>query len=215
MDHFDFTSDESGTFSVGFFDVLKSTQNGQRSYIYESAKKEHQDMTILQYQKKAKKIENRFSKLNIGEKEKLILAGNFKNVMYATDVDFPVLKKTYDPLNLNHIPNLLDNYVAIYGHAMGITSPLSYIGAMGSRFGWHVEDMNLFSISFMIFGEPKIWYNIPECQGSELEKVQNKYKMEWPSLQCSHPLRHKNNCFDPNYVRSLAIEVYKVKICLF
>lgn len=171
-------------------------------------------MTILQYYKEAKKIENKFSKLNLNEKEKLILAGDFKNFMYATDVDFPVLNRSYDPLNLNHIPNLLDNYVAKYGNALGITSSLSYIGAMGSRFGWHVEDMNLYSISVMLFGEPKIWYSIPEHQGVDLEKLQEKYKMEWPSLQCSSPLRHKNNCFDPHYVRSFGIEVYKVNIRL-
>lgn len=209
MKNFDFTSDQSGKFSTGFYDVLKSEQRGGIFYVYESAKKEAEDMTILQYYKQAKKIENKFSNLNINEKEKLILQGIFKKFIYATDVDFPVLDQSYDPLNLHHIPNLLDNYVSKYAHADGITTPLSYIGAMGSRFGWHVEDMNLFSISLMLFGEPKIWYSIPEHRGMDLEKLQEKYK-EWPSLQCSSPLRHKNNCFDPHFVLLSGIEVYKV-----
>lgn len=190
-------NDESDTFEVSFYDLLKSEQHDRRYYIYKSAKRKSKFMTIRQYYKQAKMIENKFSHLSINEKEKIILDGNFAKIMYVNDVNFPVINPSYNPLNLYNISNFLDNYVERYGHASGITSPLSYFGAMGSRFGWHVEDMNLFSISVLLFGEPKIWYSIPANQAVDFEKLQKKYN-EWPSLQCSHPLRHKNNCFDPS-----------------
>lgn len=103
----------------------------------------------------------------------------------------------------------LTNLLEQFGHLSGISVPLTYIGAMGSRFGWHVEDMNLFSISVMLFGVPKIWYSIPPNQGQELENLQERHK-KWPCTQCSHPLRHKNNLFCPHFLRSCGINVYKV-----
>lgn len=208
-ENFNFVNDESGKFPVKSFDILRARGEPGLSYIYVSNKKRAEDMTILKYYKTVKKIEKQFENLNLDEKQKLILDGTFNKVLYATDVDFPVLNKSYDPLNLHHIPNLLDKYTEQFGHLTGITSPLSYIGAMGSRFGWHVEDMNLFSISVMLFGEPKIWYSIPPNQGRKLENLQERHK-QWPCMQCSHPLRHKNNLFSPHFLRACGIDVYKV-----
>lgn len=203
-ENFDFVNDTSEKFRVKSFDILKGGHPGL-SYIYVSNRKRARDMTILEYYKTVKKIEKKFEHLNLDEKEKLILDGTINKVLYATDVDFPVFNKSYVPLNLHHIPNLLEQF----GHISGITVPLTYIGAMGSRFGWHVEDMNLFSISVMLFGEPKIWYSIPPNQGQELENLQERHK-KWPCTQCSHPLRHKNNLFCPHFLRSCGINVYKV-----
>lgn len=129
-------------------------------------------MTLLQYVKKARALEKKFAGLGLEEKEEKILAGCVKNPMYATDINFDVLNKNYDWVNLHKFPNLLNNYVEKYGHADGITRPMAYIGSFGSRFGWHVEDMNLYAISIMLFGSPKIWYVIPAHHGPKLEALQ-------------------------------------------
>lgn len=178
--------------------------------MWKSSKLKTKNMTLLQYVKKARALEKKFAGLGLEEKEEKILAGCVKNPMYATDINFDVLNKNYDWVNLHKFPNLLNNYVEKYGHADGITRPMAYIGSFGSRFGWHVEDMNLYAISIMLFGSPKIWYVIPAHHGPKLEALQKKHQ-QWPSTKCSHPLRHKSNCFNPNFVQSHGIEVFKVQ----
>lgn len=108
----------------------------------------------------------------------------------------------------------LRQYCEEFGNVGGVTTHLSYVGSFGSRFSWHVEDMNLSAISLMLFGMPKIWYLIPPHDGPKLEALQKKHQ-KWPSTNCTHPLRHKSNCFDPNFVRSQGIEVFKVNRNIF
>lgn len=188
--------------------MLKS-HGPMKGRIYVSLKDDSKVMTLREYYCKAKQMEKRFEKLSMEEKESQILNMRIKDPMYAPDVNFNVLSKEYNGFNLHKLPNLLDNYVKQYGHALGITTPLSYIGAIGSRFAWHVEDMNLYSISIMLFGDAKVWYTIPNKHGPKFEALQEEHKI-WPAQPCSHPLRHKTNCFDPNFVKSNGIEVFKV-----
>ena len=46
-----------------------------------------------------------------------------------------------------------------------------YFGSWRSMFGWHTEDMDLFSINFLHTGAPKLWYGIPVAQAERFENL--------------------------------------------
>lgn len=212
--NFDFERDESKKFPVVSQDAMKFESDPKKLYVWSSSKLKTKRMTLRQYVEEARKLESKFDDLTLEEKEKNILTGCIENPMYATDIEFNVLDEHYDCFTLHRFPNLLDKYVEKFGHVSGVTTHLSYVGSYGSRFGWHVEDMNLAAIILMLFGMPKIWYLIPPHDGPKLEALQKKHQ-QWPATMCTHPLRHKSNCFDPNFVRSQGIEVFKVNKNIF
>ena len=53
----------------------------------------------------------------------------------------------------------------------GVTRAMLYFGSWRSMFGWHTEDMDLFSINFLHTGAPKLWYGIPVAQAERFENL--------------------------------------------
>jgi len=61
----------------------------------------------------------------------------------------------------------------------GMTTNILYKGTLGSMFPLHMEDSNLLSVSFLQEGAPKLWWDTPPDQVSNLLDV---------LLTCLHPL---------------------------
>ena len=60
----------------------------------------------------------------------------------------------------------------------GLTIPWVYLGMIFSTFCWHVEDLFLFSLNYMHYGSPKIWYSLPINQKEKMNSfIKEKYKL--------------------------------------
>lgn len=61
--------------------------------------------------------------------------------------------------NLSKLGSILDYVNDDYGVSIdGVNTPYLYFGMWRSAFAWHTEDLDLYSINYLHFGEPKSWY---------------------------------------------------------
>ena len=61
--------------------------------------------------------------------------------------------------NINKLGSILDFVEKDYGISIeGVNTAYLYFGMWKSSFAWHTEDMDLYSINYLHFGEPKSWY---------------------------------------------------------
>eukprot|EP00469_Lotharella_globosa_P012745 CAMPEP_0167773384 /NCGR_PEP_ID=MMETSP0111_2-20121227/1387_1 /TAXON_ID=91324 /ORGANISM="Lotharella globosa, Strain CCCM811" /LENGTH=669 /DNA_ID=CAMNT_0007663009 /DNA_START=3961 /DNA_END=5970 /DNA_ORIENTATION=+ len=89
----------------------------------------------------------------------------------------------------------------------GVTEPYSYIGTRFSTFCWHVEDDNLYSLSFLHGGAPKTWYGVPSTAARLVEDV---YASVFPTLgKNGHGLAKKTSMFCPTKLAEKGVPVYR------
>jgi hypothetical protein len=63
-------------------------------------------------------------------------------------------------------------------------------------FGWHKEDMDLYSINYNHYGKPKFWYCLPLSEGKKLEDFMKMYFGEGFN-KCKEFPRHKTIMIHP------------------
>lgn len=81
-------------------------------------------------------------------------------------------------------------------HLEGVTSPYIYVGTWKAMFGWHKEDMDLYSINYVHTGQPKYWYGIDLTSSEDFEcYVESKFRDQFKS--CSEFIRHKTTLIHP------------------
>ncbi|KAB2058890.1 hypothetical protein ES319_A11G265100v1 [Gossypium barbadense] len=111
--------------------------------------------------------------------------------------------------NLNNFPRLpgsVLNYES--SDISGVLVPWLYVGMCFSSFCWHVEDHHLYSLNFMHWGAPKIWYGVP---GKDAPKLEEAMKKHLPDLFDEQPdLLHKLvTQLSPSILKSEGVPVYR------
>ncbi|OVA06404.1 JmjC domain [Macleaya cordata] len=112
--------------------------------------------------------------------------------------------------NLNNFSRLPGSVLGFEGEEIsGVLVPWLYIGMCFSSFCWHVEDHHLYSLNYLHWGDPKIWYGVPGTHASELEDAMRKHL---PDLFEEQPdlLHELVTQLSPSVLRSEGVPVYRV-----
>ncbi|PIN24819.1 hypothetical protein CDL12_02473 [Handroanthus impetiginosus] len=112
--------------------------------------------------------------------------------------------------NLNNISRLPGSVLSFEREDIsGVVVPWLYIGMCFSSFCWHIEDHHLYSLNYMHWGDPKIWYGVPGSHASELEGAMKKHL---PDLFEEQPdlLNDLVTQLSPLVLKSEGVPVYQV-----
>ncbi|KAG7963953.1 hypothetical protein I3843_09G144500 [Carya illinoinensis] len=111
--------------------------------------------------------------------------------------------------NLNNLPRLPGSVLSFEGSDIsGVLMPWLYVGMCFSSFCWHVEDHHLYSLNYLHWGDPKIWYGVPGSHASTLEDAMRKHL---PDLFEEQPnlLNELVTQLSPSVLKSDSIPVYR------
>jgi [histone H3]-trimethyl-L-lysine9/36 demethylase len=73
---------------------------------------------------------------------------------------------------VSNLPSVLQTINEEYGIAIqGVNTPYLYFGMWRAFFGWHTEDMDLYSINYIHDGAAKFWYAIAPHNGRRFERL--------------------------------------------
>ena len=82
----------------------------------------------------------------------------FNQPIYGADIPGTLYDKGIKEWNINHLGTILDTVAQEYGVSIpGVNTAYLYFGMWKTSFAWHTEDMDLYSINYLHFGEPKQW----------------------------------------------------------
>ncbi|KAL3520986.1 hypothetical protein ACH5RR_019135 [Cinchona calisaya] len=111
--------------------------------------------------------------------------------------------------NLNNFPRLPGSVLSYESSDIsGVLVPWLYIGMCFSSFCWHVEDHHLYSLNYMHWGAPKLWYGVPGADALKLEAAMRKHL---PDLFEEQPdLLHKLvTQLSPSVLKAEGVPVYR------
>ncbi|XP_074567076.1 lysine-specific demethylase JMJ703-like [Curcuma longa] len=111
--------------------------------------------------------------------------------------------------NLNNFPRLPGSVLSFEsGDISGVLVPWLYVGMCFSSFCWHVEDHHLYSLNYMHWGAPKIWYGVA---GKDALKLEAAMKKHLPDLFEEQPdlLHNLVTQFSPSLLRLEGVPVHR------
>uniref|UniRef100_A0A8C0G3U7 [histone H3]-trimethyl-L-lysine(9) demethylase n=1 Tax=Chelonoidis abingdonii TaxID=106734 RepID=A0A8C0G3U7_CHEAB len=127
--------------------------------------------------------------------------------IYGADINGSIYDEEW---NIAHLNTILDVVGEDCGISIeGVNTPYLYFGMWKTTFAWHTEDMDLYSINYLHFGEPKSWYAIPPEHGKRLERLAQGF---FPSSSqgCDAFLRHKMTLISPSILKKYGIPFDKI-----
>ncbi|CAA2982637.1 lysine-specific demethylase JMJ18-like [Olea europaea subsp. europaea] len=111
--------------------------------------------------------------------------------------------------NLNNLPRLPGSVLRFEEcDISGVVVPWLYVGMCFSSFCWHVEDHHLYSLNYLHWGDPKVWYGVPASHASALEDAMRKHL---PDLFEEQPdlLHELVTQLSPSVLKSEGVPVYR------
>ncbi|KAK7344107.1 hypothetical protein VNO77_13382 [Canavalia gladiata] len=116
------------------------------------------------------------------------------------------IKSGWNLNNFARLPGSLLSYES--SDISGVLVPWLYVGMCFSSFCWHVEDHHLYSLNYMHWGAPKMWYGVPGKDACKLEEAMRRHL---PELFEEQPdLLHKLvTQLSPSILRSKGVPVYR------
>ncbi|XP_053492785.1 uncharacterized protein kdm4aa isoform X2 [Ictalurus furcatus] len=134
----------------------------------------------------------------------------FSPPLYGADVNGTLYDPDVNEWNIGHLNTILDTVERESGIKIkGVNTPYLYFGMWKSTFAWHTEDMDLYSINYLHFGEPKSWYVVPPEHGKRLERLAKGF-FPGSAQSCEAFLRHKMTLISPSILRKYGIPLEKV-----
>ena len=131
---------------------------------------------------------------------------SYNSPIYGADVNGTLFGEEINTWNVAQLDTLLDFINENEGiRIAGVTNPYLYFGMWRATFPWHVEDMDLYSINYIHYGEPKTWYAIAPEDGKRFETFAASLFAE-QSARCGAWLRHKTSLINPQLIRQNGIK---------
>ncbi|XP_077439643.1 lysine-specific demethylase 4B [Vanacampus margaritifer] len=134
----------------------------------------------------------------------------FVSPIYGADVSGSIYDEDIQEWNIGHLNTLLDMVEQECGIVIdGVNTPYLYFGMWKTTFAWHTEDMDLYSINYLHFGQSKSWYCIPPEHGKRLERLAQGF-FPGSSQGCDAFLRHKMTLISPSILKKYSIPFDRV-----
>ncbi|XP_010755159.1 lysine-specific demethylase 4A [Larimichthys crocea] len=134
----------------------------------------------------------------------------FNPPLYGADVSGTLYDPDVTEWNIGRLNTILDTVESESGIKIkGVNTPYLYFGMWKSAFAWHTEDMDLYSINYLHFGEPKSWYVVPPEHGKRLERLAKGF-FPGNAQSCEAFLRHKMTLISPSILKKYGIPFEKV-----
>uniref|UniRef100_A0A3Q2U3F5 [histone H3]-trimethyl-L-lysine(9) demethylase n=1 Tax=Fundulus heteroclitus TaxID=8078 RepID=A0A3Q2U3F5_FUNHE len=134
----------------------------------------------------------------------------FNPPLYGADVNGSLYDPDIEEWNISHLGTILDTVERDSGITIeGVNTPYLYFGMWKTTFAWHTEDMDLYSINYLHFGEPKSWYCVSPEHGKRLERLAKGF-FPGSSQNCEAFLRHKMTLISPSILKKYGIPFEKI-----
>ncbi|EDL78474.1 rCG31617 [Rattus norvegicus] len=129
----------------------------------------------------------------------------YESPIYGADVSGSLFDGKTQQWNVGHLGTIQDLLEQECGIVIeGVNTPYLYFGMWKTSFAWHTEDMDLYSINYLHFGQPKTWYAVPPEHGRRLELLA-KELFPGSSQGCQAFLRHKVALISPTVLKENGI----------
>nr|XP_010593779.2 LOW QUALITY PROTEIN: lysine-specific demethylase 4D [Loxodonta africana] len=134
----------------------------------------------------------------------------YDSPIYGADISGSLFDENTEHWNLGNLGTIQDLLEQECGVVIeGVNTPYLYFGMWKTTFAWHTEDMDLYSINYLHFGEPKTWYAVPPEHGRRLERLAREL-FPGSARGCETFLRHKVALISPTVLRENGIPFSRI-----